>query len=166
MHLFNAAETLSSALLFVTLHPNYTEMSPTKDQIIQAATAACKNTLMETLNIEFIDAGDDFVIAKMPVDKRVYQPDGVLHGGATAALAETVGSFAAHIFLDTKNYFVRGIDISANHIKSVKDGFVYAKATFIHRGRTMQIFNIEVTDDNNRLVSSCKLTTVSLPKEA
>lgn len=141
-------------------------MSPTKDQIIQAATAACKNTLMETLNIEFIDAGDDFVIAKMPVDKRVYQPDGVLHGGATAALAETVGSFAAHIFLDTKNYFVRGIDISANHIKSVKDGFVYAKATFIHRGRTMQIFNIEVTDDNNRLVSSCKLTTVSLPKEA
>ena len=140
-------------------------MSPTKEQIIQAATEACKNTLMETLNIEFVDAGEDFVIAKMPVDKRVYQPDGVLHGGATAALAETVGSFAAHIFLDTKTYFVRGIDISANHIKSVKDGFGYAKATFIHRGRTMQIFNIEVTDDKNQLVSSCKLTTVSLPKE-
>ena len=141
-------------------------MSPTKDQIIQAATAACKDTLMETLNIEFVDAGEDFVIAKMPVDKRVYQPDGVLHGGATAALAETVGSFAAHIFLDTKNYFVRGIDISANHIRSVKDGFVYAKATFIHRGRTMQVFNIEVTNDQNQLVSSCKLTTVSLPKES
>jgi uncharacterized protein (TIGR00369 family) len=141
-------------------------MSPTKNQIIQAATAACKNTLMETLNIQFVDAGEDFVIAKMPVDKRVYQPDGVLHGGATAALAETVGSFAAHIFLDTKNYFVRGIDISANHIRSVKDGFVYAKATFIHRGRTMQVFNIEVTNDQNQLVSSCKLTTVSLPKES
>lgn len=140
-------------------------MSTTKEQIIKAATAACKDTLMETLNIEFVDAGEDFVIAKMPVDKRVYQPDGVLHGGATAALAETVGSFAAHIFLDTKNYFVRGIDISANHIKSVKQGFVYAKATFIHRGRTMQIFNIEITDDQNQLVSSCKLTTVSLPKE-
>ena len=140
-------------------------MSPTKDQIIKAATAACKDTLMETLNIEFVDAGEDFVIAKMPVDKRVYQPDGVLHGGATAALAETVGSFAAHIFLDTKNYFVRGIDISANHIKSVKNGFVYAKATFIHRGRTMQIFNIDVTDDHDNLVSTCKLTTVSLPKE-
>ena len=141
-------------------------MSPTKDQIIKAATAACKDTLMETLNIEFVDAGEDFVIAKMPVNKRVYQPDGVLHGGATAALAETVGSFAAHIFLDTKNYFVRGIDISANHIKSVKNGFVYAKATFIHRGRTMQVFNIEVTDDQNQLVSSCKLTTVSLLKNA
>ena len=140
-------------------------MSVTKDQIIKAAMAACKDTLMETLNIEFVDAVEDFVVAKMPVNKRVYQPDGVLHGGATAALAETVGSFAAHIFLDTKNYFVRGIDISANHIKSVKEGFVYAKATFIHRGRTMQIFNIEVTDDQNQLVSSCKLTTVSLPKE-
>jgi len=140
-------------------------MSVTKDQIIKAAMAACKDTLMETLNIEFVDAGEDFVVAKMPVNKRVYQPDGVLHGGATAALAETVGSFAAHIFLDTKNYFVRGIDISANHIKSVKNGFVYAKATFIHRGRTMQVFNIEVTDDQNQLVSSCKLTTVSLPKE-
>ncbi len=140
-------------------------MSVTKNQIIKAAMAACKDTLMETLNIEFVDAGEDFVVAKMPVNKRVYQPDGVLHGGATAALAETVGSFAAHIFLDTKNYFVRGIDISANHIKSVKEGFVYAKATFIHRGRTMQIFNIEVTDDQNQLVSSCKLTTVSLPKE-
>ena len=140
-------------------------MSPTKEQIIQAATEACKNTLMETLNIEFVDAGEDFVIAKMPVDKRVYQPDGVLHGGATAALAETVGSFAAHIFLDTKTYFVRGIDISANHIKSVKEGFVFAKATFIHRGRTMQIFNIDVTDDHGNLVSTCKLTTVSLPKE-
>ena len=140
-------------------------MSVTKNQIIKAAMAACKDTLMETLNIEFVDAGEDFVVAKMPVNKRVYQPDGVLHGGATAALAETVGSFAAHIFLDTKNYFVRGIDISANHIKSVKEGYVYAKATFIHRGRTMQIFNIEVTDDQNQLVSSCKLTTVSLPKE-
>tara|TARA_B110000046_G_scaffold22312_1_gene20952 strand:- start:607 stop:1032 length:426 start_codon:yes stop_codon:yes gene_type:complete len=140
-------------------------MSVTKNQIIKAAMAACKDTLMETLNIEFVDAGEDFVVAKMPVNKRVYQPDGVLHGGATAALAETVGSFAAHIFLDTKNYFVRGIDISANHIKSVKEGFVYAKATFIHRGRTMQVFNIEVTDDQNQLVSSCKLTTVSLPKE-
>ena len=140
-------------------------MKLSKQDVLAHANSICKNTLMETLSIEFIDFGDDFVIAKMPVDKRVYQPDGVLHGGATAALAETVGSFAAHIFLDTKNYFVRGIDISANHIKSVKEGFVYAKATFIHRGRTMQIFNIEVTDDQNQLVSSCKLTTVSLPKE-
>jgi len=95
----------------------------------------------------------------------VHQPDGILHGGATVALAETVGSFASHIFLDTDAFFVRGIDISAKHVKSVRDGFVYAKASFVHIGRTMQIFNIDVTDDHDNLVSTCKLTTVSLPKE-
>ena len=140
-------------------------MKLSKDEILKKANASCKGTLMETLQIEFVDAGDDFVIAKMPVTKKVHQPDGVLHGGATVALAETVGSFASHIFLDTDSYFVRGIDISAKHVRSVKDGFVHAKATFIHIGRTMQIFNIDVTDDNGNLVSTCKLTTVSLPKE-
>jgi uncharacterized protein (TIGR00369 family) len=88
----------------------------------------------------------------------------VLHGGATAALAETVGSFAAHIFLDTDTYFVRGIDLSAQHVKSVKEGFVYAKAKCIHSGRTTQVFDIKVTNDNNDLVSLCKLTTITLPK--
>ena len=140
-------------------------MKISKDEILKKANESCKDSLMETLHIEFVDAGDDFVIAKMPVTKRVHQPDGVLHGGATVALAETVGSFASHIFLDTDTYFVRGIDVSAKHVRSVKDGFVYAKATFIHIGRTMQIFNIDVTDDNGNLVSTCKLTTVSLPKE-
>ena len=140
-------------------------MKLSKDEIIKKANANCKDTLMETLQIEFVDAGDDYVIAKMPVTNKVHQPDGILHGGATVALAETVGSFASHIFLDTDAFFVRGIDISAKHVKSVRDGFVYAKASFVHIGRTMQIFNIEVTDDQNQLVSSCKLTTVSLPKE-
>ena len=140
-------------------------MKISKAEILKKANESCKDSLMETLHIEFVDAGDDFVIAKMPVTKRVHQPDGVLHGGATVALAETVGSFASHIFLDTDAYFVRGIDVSAKHVRSVKDGFVYAKATFIHIGRTMQIFNIDVTDDNGNLVSTCKLTTVSLPKE-
>jgi uncharacterized protein (TIGR00369 family) len=140
-------------------------MKLSKDEIIKKANATCKDTLMETLQIEFVDAGDDYVIAKMPVTNKVHQPDGILHGGATVALAETVGSFASHIFLDTDAFFVRGIDISAKHIKSVRDGFVYAKASFVHIGRTMQIFNIDVTDDHDNLVSTCKLTTVSLPKE-
>jgi uncharacterized protein (TIGR00369 family) len=101
----------------------------------------------------------------MPVNSRVYQPDGVLHGGATVALAESVGSFAAHIFLNLNEVFVRGIEISANHLKSVKEGYVYAKATFIHRGRTTQLLQIHITDDNNQLVSLCKLTTIALPKK-
>ena len=140
-------------------------MKLSKDEIIKKANATCKDTLMETLQIEFVDAGDDYVIAKMPVTNKVHQPDGILHGGATVALAETVGSFASHIFLDTDAFFVRGIDISAKQVKSVRDGFVYAKASFVHIGRTMQIFNIDVTDDHDNLVSTCKLTTVSLPKE-
>lgn len=139
-------------------------MQLSKEDVLQQAKAICKNTLMETLQIEFIDFGDGFVVAKMPVNSRVYQPDGVLHGGATVALAESVGSFAAHIFLNLDEVFVRGIEISANHLKSVKEGFVYAKSTFIHKGRTTQLLEIIITDDHDNLVSLCKLTTIALPK--
>ena len=139
-------------------------MKFSKDEILQQANTVCKGNLMETLQMEFVDAGEDFITARMPVNAKVYQPDGVLHGGATAALAETVGSFAAHIFLDTNKYFVRGIDLSAQHVKSVKTGFVYARAKCIHSGRTTQVFDIKVTNDNKELVSLCKLTTITLPK--
>lgn len=139
-------------------------MQLSKEDALAQANAVCKNTLMETLNIEFVDFGEDFVVAKMPVNSRVYQPDGVLHGGATVALAETTGSFAAHMFLNVDNFFVRGIEISANHIKSVTEGNIYAKSTFIHKGKTTQLLEIRITDDDDNLISLCKLTTVSLPK--
>ncbi|HMB99981.1 MAG TPA: hotdog fold thioesterase [Flavobacteriaceae bacterium] len=139
-------------------------MQLSKEEFLAQANAASKGTLMEALDIEFIDFGDDYVTAKMPVTPRVHQPDGVLHGGATVALAESVGSFASHVFANLEEKFVRGIEISANHIKSVRSGFVYAKATFIHRGRTTQLLDIKVTDDDGNLISLCKLTTISLPK--
>ena len=140
-------------------------MKPTKEDVLKRANAACKNTLMETLQIEIVDYTDDTLVAKMPVNSRVYQPDGVLHGGATAALAESVGSFASHIFLDTNAFFVRGIEITANHLKSVTSGYVYAKASFIHKGRTTQLIDIRVTDDDDNLISLCKLSTITLPKK-
>lgn len=140
-------------------------MQLSKDEILAQANKLCKDTLMETLSIEMVDYGDNFLVARMPVTSRVYQPDGVLHGGATAALAESVGSFAANIFIDTEQFFVRGIEITANHLKSVTEGFVYARATFIHKGRTTQLFDIRITDDNDNLVSVCKLSTISLPKQ-
>ncbi|KJD34211.1 thioesterase [Tamlana sedimentorum] len=140
-------------------------MQLSKEEVLKQANLACKNTLMETLNIEMIDYGEDFLVARMPVNSRVHQPDGVLHGGATAALAESVGSFATHVFIDTKNLFVRGLEITANHLKSVKEGFVYAKATFIHKGRTTQLLDIRVTDEADNLISVCKLSTISLPKK-
>lgn len=140
-------------------------MQMTKEAFLAKANAASKNTLMETLDIEMVDFGDDFLIARMPVSPKVHQPDGVLHGGATAALAESVGSFASHIFIDTENLFVRGLEITANHLKSISEGYVYAKATFLHKGRTTQLLDIRVTDEANNLISICRLSTISLPKK-
>jgi uncharacterized protein (TIGR00369 family) len=135
-----------------------------KEEILAKCNAMCKNTLMETLNIEFIDIGEDFVTARMPVNSKVHQPDGVLHGGATVALAESVGSVASQILLDSSEFFIRGIEISANHLKSIRDGEVFAKATFIHKGRTTQLWDIRITDSENNLISLVKLTTIALPK--
>ena len=137
----------------------------TKDEMLELSKKVCKNTLMETLRIEFTEIGEDYLIAKMPVDSRVHQPDGVLHGGASVALAESVGSLASYVFLDTDKFFVRGIEINANHLKSIKEGWVFAKATFIHKGRTTQLFEIRITDEAANLISIVKLTTIALPKE-
>ena len=140
-------------------------MQLSKEDYMARLNSISKNTLLETLSIEIVDYGDDFLIARMPVTPKVHQPDGVLHGGATAALAESVGSFASHIFMDTENLFVRGLEITANHLKSVSEGYVYAKATFLHKGRTTQLLDIRVTDEADNLISICKLSTISLPKK-
>ncbi len=118
-----------------------------------------KDTLMETLDIEFVDVGKDFVKARMPVTPKVHQPNGILHGGATVALAETVGSSAAFLLNNTSNVSVRGIEISANHLQSISEGFVYATAKPIRQGKTIQFWEIKVTDEKNELISLCKLTT-------
>ena len=120
---------------------------------------------METLGIEYVDLGKDFLVGKMAVTPKVHQPDGVLHGGAMVALAESVGSMASYIFLDAQKFFVRGIEIAANHVKSVKSGEVFAKATLLHKGRTTQLWDIKITDGDGQLVSVCKLTTIALAKK-
>ncbi|MDX1472070.1 MAG: hotdog fold thioesterase [Flavobacteriaceae bacterium] len=140
-------------------------MQTSKDGFLAKANKISKNTLLETLGIQFVDFGDDYVIASMPVNSRVHQPDGVLHGGATVALAETVGSFAAQVFMDLDKVFVRGIEISANHVKSISEGKIFAKATYIHKGRTTQLWDINITDQDGNLISKCKLTTISLPRK-
>ena len=123
------------------------------------------NTLMETLKIEFTEIGENYVVCKMPVTSEVHQPAGILHGGATAALVETVGSFASRYFIKNKDLAIRGIEISTNHIKSISNGFVYAKATNIHLGRTMQIWEVKVTDESENLISLGKLTTLAINKK-
>jgi|TARA_B110000444_G_scaffold142928_1_gene133866 uncharacterized protein (TIGR00369 family) len=135
-----------------------------KVQVLKICNAICKNTLMETLEIDFIDVGEDFLIARMPVTKKVHQPDGVLHGGATAALAESVGSAAVFILNQDPNILVRGIEITANHLKSISSGYVFAKAKAIHKGKTIQLWEIKVTDKEDQMISLCKLTTYSRQK--
>ncbi|KEZ93170.1 PaaI family thioesterase [Nonlabens ulvanivorans] len=137
-----------------------------KEQILASCNQICKNTLMETLKIEFVDVGEDFLTARMPVTSRVHQPDGVLHGGASVALAESVGSAASYIFLNTKEFAIRGLEISANHTKSKKDGDVFATARFLHKGRTTQLWEIRIVDEEDRLISICKLTTIALKKDS
>tara|TARA_B100000902_G_C27132315_1_gene824279 strand:+ start:384 stop:797 length:414 start_codon:yes stop_codon:yes gene_type:complete len=117
------------------------------------------NTLMETLDIEFTDIGDDYVTARMPVTSKVYQPNGILHGGATVALAETVGSSASFLLNKNGSVSVRGIEISANHLKSISEGFIYATARPIKQGKTIQLWEIKVINEKNELISLCKLTT-------
>jgi len=139
-------------------------MKNNKEDILARCNAICKNTLMETLEIEFIDVTEDTLIAKMPVTPRVHQPDGVLHGGASVALAESIGSAAAFVFLDDKEVSIRGIEISANHVKGIRDGFVYAKAKVLHKGRTTQLWQIRIENKKEELISMVKLTTISLYK--
>lgn len=124
-----------------------------------------KNTLMETLKIEFVDVGDDFLTAKMPVNAKVHQPYGILHGGATAALAETVGSSASVLFVDTATKIVKGLELSINHLKSKKEGEVFATARQIHKGRTTHLWEIKVVDEEDNLISLCKITNIILDKK-
>ena len=122
------------------------------------------NTLMETLDIEYSDVGEDFLVARMPVSSKVLQPDGILHGGATLALAESVGSPVSLLVIDRQKFSVKGIQVSANHVRSVKSGFVTATARFIHRGSTTHLVEIRIEDEDGNLVSLCKLTNIILPK--
>ena len=124
-----------------------------------------KNTLMETLEIEFTEVGDDFITAKMPVTSKVHQPYGILHGGATAALAETVGSSASAFFLNDTSKIVKGIELSINHLKSKKEGVVFATAKAIHRGRTTHLWEVKIVDEDHNLISLCKISNIVLDKK-
>lgn len=139
-------------------------MKFTQEEFLEFGKKICQNTLMETLEIEFTEMGEGYLKAKMPVNPRVHQPMGLLHGGASVALAESVGSAASLMFIDVSKYEVRGIEISANHLKSKKEGTVYATAKIIHKGRTIHLWEIRITDEEDNLISLCKLTNIVLPK--
>lgn len=135
-----------------------------KEKLLQTFNAMCKNTLMETLDIQYVDVGEDFLVAKMPVTSKVHQPDGVLNGGATLALAESVGSPMSMLALDPEKFMVRGIQMSANHVGSVSEGYVLATATFVHKGRSTHVIEINIKSDTGKPVSICKLTNMVIER--
>jgi uncharacterized protein (TIGR00369 family) len=121
-----------------------------------------RDTMSEHLGIEFIEVGADYMKAKMPVDKRTKQPIGIMHGGASCVLAETLGSTAANCCVDLTKQYCVGLDINTNHIRSAREGYVYATATPYHIGRTTQVWSIEIKDDSGKLISVNRLTMAVL----
>lgn len=136
-----------------------------KDQILQFLNQRIvPGNMLETLRIRFTDVGENMLRAEMPVDSRVHQPLGLLHGGASAALAESVGSTASYLFIDANRQEARGIDLQINHLRSVRDGKVTATARLIHKGRSIHLWEIRITDEQERLVAHAKLTNMILDK--
>ncbi len=126
----------------------------------------CRATAVEHMGIEFTDVGEDSLAARMPVDPRTIQPYGLLHGGASVVLAETLGSAAAHHCVDADAFLTVGIEINANHVRGVREGWVRGTARPLHLGRATQIWEVRVVDDADRLVCVARLTMGVLSREA
>jgi len=122
-------------------------------------------TLGEHLGIEFMRIGPDFVEARMPVDHRTVQPDRILHGGASVALAETLGSIGGSMCVDRERFQIVGQEINANHLRPAMGGHVLGRAKPIHLGRRSQVWNIEITDDNQRLICVSRLTIAVIERQ-
>ncbi|MCX8492224.1 MAG: hotdog fold thioesterase [Cyclobacteriaceae bacterium] len=125
----------------------------------------CEHTLVSHLGIEFTAIGEDYLEAKMPVDHRTHQPMGLLHGGASVALAETMGSVGAACCLDIAKQYCVGLEINANHIKSARSGFVFATARPIHLGKKTQVWEIKITNEQKELVCISRITMAILDKK-
>lgn len=129
---------------------------------MDAVQQQSKGTIAEQLGIEWLEIGDDFVKAKMPVDHRTKQPMGLLHGGASVVLAETLGSMAANLCLDISKEYAVGLDINSNHLKSVREGFVIGIAKPIHIGSKTQVWEIKIYDEKDNLINISRLTMAVL----
>lgn len=133
---------------------------------VEGLNKLSKNTLLEQLEIVFTEVGDDYLVATMPVDKRTHQPFGLLHGGATAALAETLGSSAANCCLDMQSEYAVGLEINANHLRPVRSGRVTGTTRPVHVGRRTQVWETRVEDETGKLVCVSRLTMAVVPREA
>lgn len=136
-----------------------------KNITLENINSFSKSTLLSHLNIEFIKLDSDSLVAKMPVNSNNSQPMGILHGGATVALAESIGSVGSNLLIDTKLEYAVGLSINANHVGSARDGYVYGKGLLVHKGKSTHIWSIEIKDKRERLISICRLTVMIIKKK-
>lgn len=125
----------------------------------------CKGCLVSHIGIEFTEVGKNYLVARMPVNKQTRQPFGLLHGGASVVLAETLGSVAANLLVGPKGQQAVGLEINANHLRGKKEGFVYGKTIPVHIGKSTQLWEIRITDENHQLICVSKLTVAILDKK-
>jgi len=129
-----------------------------KDVDVETINARAKESLSDHLDIKFTEIGEDYLTATMPLNAKTKQPMGIMHGGASCALAETVASAAANYCIDQTEFVCVGLDINVNHLKSVRSGFVKAKAKPFHIGRKTQVWEIKITDEKAKLIAIARLT--------
>lgn len=125
----------------------------------------CNNSLVSHLGIEFMECTENRVVASMPVNAHTHQPLGYLHGGASLALAETVGTAGSLFNLDTEKYLAFGMNVSGNHISSIREGVVTATATIVHRGKTSHVWDVEIKDEVGKLISVARVTNAIVEKK-
>jgi 1,4-dihydroxy-2-naphthoyl-CoA hydrolase len=124
-----------------------------------------RNSMVEHVGIEFLEIGEDYIKARMPVDHRTIQPVGPLHGGASVTLAETLGSVGASLCVDLSKKVCVGLEVNANHVRSVSSGVVYGTARSVHIGSSTQVWEIRITDEQDRLVCISRITMAVLDRE-
>lgn len=129
-----------------------------KDSTIDRLNQLNKNTMMEPLGIEYLEAEPGYLKARMPVNDNTKQPNGILHGGANLALAETVAGLGSAMMVDMEKYHIRGAQVSANHVGTASSGWVYAEGKIIHKGKNTHVWNIDIKNEDGKLLSTCRLT--------
>ena len=135
------------------------------NEALQKINEFQKNTITDVLGIEITDIGSDYICGKMPVDERTIQPFGLLHGGASAVLAESLGSIAGGMQVNRETQNVVGVEINCNHLRSARGGWVFGKATPIKIGRKIHVWNIEIKNDDGKLVAVSRLTLAVIDKK-
>ena len=136
-----------------------------KDVLVEDLKPLGKATMTEYLGIEWVEVGNNFLKAKMAVDHRTIQPYGLLHGGASCVLAETIGSVASHLIIDPSEFYCVGIEINANHIRSAKEGFVYGTCSPLHIGSSTHVWDIRITNEEEKLICISRLTVAIMKKK-